>query len=129
MSATLLQRIKEHIVDDGGFLGGYGIRYYRWMDSDLNGSGSIALFRMSGLSGEVNRQVQFNDVSLYLLADPDQVKQADDDLLAVLQYLRANPETTGAFNIFPEGSFTGPSYLQNNRAMFEMVLRTGTEDH
>lgn len=129
MSATLLQRIKAHIVDDGGLLGSYALRYYRWLDSDLNGGGEVLLFRMTGSQGTINRHVQFPDVSLFLLAGKAAVKAADDDMLSVLQYLRANPATTGAFNVFPLGTYTGPSYLQNGRALFEMVLRTGTTDH
>ena len=129
MSTTLLERIKTHIVDDGLLLSGYGVRYYRWLDNDLNGAGGIVLFRMTGTQGTINRHVQFPDVSLYLLADRTDVTQADNDMLAVLQYLRANPATSGAFNVFPIGTFTGPNYLQNGRALFEMVLRTGTEDH
>jgi len=129
MSDVLLQRVKGHIIDDGGLLSAYALRYYRWTDTDLDGSGGVALFRMSGPTGTINRHVQFLDVSLRLLADPADVTQADADMLAVLRYLRANPTVTGAFNMFPLGSFTGPSFLQNGRALFEMVIRTGTEDH
>jgi hypothetical protein len=129
MSATLLQRVKNHIIDDGGLLSDYSLRYYRWTDADLNGSGSVALFRMTGTQGLIQTPAQFIDVSLHLLADPDAVKTADDDMLEVLQYLRADYSDTGVFNMFPPFGYTGPSYLQNNRALFEMVIRCGVEDH
>lgn len=129
MSATLLQRVKDHIVDDGGLLSGFAIKYYRWSDADLNGSGSVALFRMTGTSGSVQTPAQHLDVSLFLLADPDAVVAADAAMLAVLQYLRADFSDTGVFNMFPIGSYTGPTYLENGRAMFEMVIRCGVEDH
>jgi hypothetical protein len=129
MSRTLLQRVKTHIVDTGTLLSGYSVRYFKWQDTDLSGAGEIALFRTMGTEGQVNRHVQFPDVSLYLLASPANVGQADDDLLGVVQYLRANPSGTGAFNMFPAGTFTGPTYLENGRAIFELVIRTGTTDH
>ena len=129
MSATLLQRAKAHIIDDGGLLSGYALRYYRWSDSDLAGAGSVALFRMTGTTGSVQTPAQFLDVSLFLLADPQGVKTADDDMLGVLQYLRANYEDTGVFNFFPLAGYTGPVFLENGRGMFEMVIRCGVEDH
>jgi len=89
MSRTLLQRVKAHIVDDGALLSGYAIRYFRWTDTDLSGAGEIALFRTSGTAGQVNRQVQFVDVSLLLMASPANVGAADDAMLGVIQYLRS----------------------------------------
>ena len=129
MSRTLLQRVKAHIVDDGSLLSGYAVRYYRWTDTDLSGGGEVALFRITGTEGQVNRHVQYPDVSLFLMASPANVGAADDAMLGVIQYLRANHETAGAFNMFPVGTFTGPSYLENGRAIFELVIRTGTTDH
>jgi hypothetical protein len=110
-------------------LSGYAVRYYRWTDADLNGSGNVVLFRMTGTAGLVQTPAQTLDVSVFLLANPSAVKAADDAMLAVLQYLRANYTATGLFNVFPLNSYTGPEYLENNRAMFEMVVRCGVEDH
>lgn len=129
MSATLLQRLKGHIIDDGNLLSGYAVRYYRWTDADLNGAGNVVLFRMTGTTGIVQTPAQMADVSMFLLANESSVKSADDSMLAVLQYLRANYTTTGVFNFFPLNTYTGPDYLENNRAMFEMVVRCGVEDH
>lgn len=129
MSNSLLLKVKNHIVDDGGLLSGYAVKYYRWSDKDLNGSGSVALFRMTGTSGRVNHEVQLHDVSLFLLAAPALVTQADADMLAVLQYLRADYADTGVFAFHPLAGYTGPVYLENDRAMFEMVIRCGVEDH
>lgn len=129
MSSALLLRVKNHIVDDGGLLGAYSVRYYRWTDRDLNGTGSVALFRMTGTGGPANHEAQQHDVSLFLLAKPALVTQADSDILAVLQYLRANYSDTGVFAFHPLQTYTGPTYLQNDRAMFELVIRCGVEDH
>lgn len=129
MSQTLLNRIKEHIIDDGGLLSGYGVRYYRWSDDDLNGNGSIVLFRMSSTNGPSAHVTQWPDVSIYLLADPASVVAADNDMLEVLQYLRADYETDDVFNMVPVGTYTGPMYLDNDRALFECVVRCGVEDH
>lgn len=131
MSRELLLRAKNHIVDDGSLLGDYAVRYYRWSDADLNGGGSVALFRSAGTIGVNNRVVQFPDISLLLLATPALVTQADDDMLAVLRYLRSSYTNTAGsvFNFFPLNSYTGPTYLDNGRAMFEMVIRCGVTDH
>lgn len=129
MSATLLQRLKTHIIDDGGLLSTYPVRYYQWTDADLGGAGAICLFRMTGTGGSVNSEAQHNDVSLFLLVTEELSKAADDDLLEVLQYLRANYSSTGVFNYFPVQTYTGPVELANGRRLFEMVIRCGTEDH
>lgn len=129
MSAELLQRIKTHIVDDGGLLSGFTVKYYRWSDDDLNGTGSVALFKTSGTYGPSGHVDQWPDVSLYLLADPDKTKAADDAMLAVVRYLRNNYTTDDVFNIHPVGGYTGPMYLANGRAMFELVMRCGVTDH
>ena len=129
MSDQLLQRTKTHIVDDGGLLADYSVRYYRWSDAELNGAGSIALFRMTGTGGAVNHEAQQQDVSLFLLTNPASVRQADADMLAVLQYLRADFSATGVFAFHPVQGYTGPVYLENGRAIFEMVIRCGVEDH
>jgi len=129
MSITLLNRVKNHIIDDGGLLSGYAVKYYRWSDDDLNGKGSVALFKMSGTNGGADSVVQWPDVSLYLLADPDAVVAADNAMLAVLRYLRGDYADTGVFNMVPIGTYAGPMYLDNGRAMFEMVVRCGVVDH
>ena len=129
MSAELLLRVKNHIADQGGLLAGYAKKYYRWSDADLKGSGGVALFRMTGTAGDVDHQAQQLDVSLFLLANPKLVTQADSDMLGVLRYLRANYKSSGAFQYRPLQSYTGPVYLENGRTMFEMVIRCGVEDH
>lgn len=129
MSSTLLQRVSAHIITDGGLLSDYALRYYRWTDADLNGAGKVALFRMPGSAGRVNRQAQFPDVELSLLADSDDAVATDAAMLGVLQYLRANFSTAGAFNLFPVDTYSGPTYLANDRALFAMTIRAGTEDH
>lgn len=129
MSDALINRVRNHIVDDGGLLSSYEVKYYRWSDRDLQGSANVALFRMSGTSGRSDPEAQQHDVSLLLMRDKSSSRTADADMLSVLQYLRANFETTGVFAMSPLGAYTGPSFLENDRAIFEMVIRCGTEDH
>jgi hypothetical protein len=129
MSSQLLLRVKNHIVDQGGLLTIYAKKYYRWSDADLKGSGGVALFRITGTAGRTDAQAQQIDVSLFLLADPKLVTQADSDMLGVLRYLRANYSDSDAFQYRPLQSYTGPVYMENGRAMFEMVIRCGVEDH
>lgn len=128
MSATLLQAIKAHIIDDGELLDGYAVRYYRWRDSDLAGTLPVVLFRRSGTGGTSDHEVQFPDVSIQIVVDPAAVVTGDSDMTAVVRYCRANYTTSGVFNIQPLGEMTGPTYLQNGRAMFEIVLRCGVTE-
>jgi hypothetical protein len=129
MSTELLERVKQHIIDDGGLLGAYAVKKYKWSDADLAGSASIALFRMSGTGGRSDHQQQQPDVSLFLLASPALKVQADNDMLAVLRYLRADFSSANVFAFYPLQSYKGPSDLENGRVIFEMVIRCGVEDH
>lgn len=129
MSAVLLQRVKKHIIDDGGFFSEHRLKYYKWTDADLNGTGQVVLLRMTGTSGLVSTPAQFHDVSLFALSGPSSVLATDNTMLEVLRYLREDFADTGVFNMFPIGGYTGPSYLENDRAMFEIVIRCGVEDH
>ena len=128
MSITLLERVRDHL-NDGGLLDDYSLRFYRWSDQDLNGSGQLILLRMPGTSGDGAHVIQRPDVSIIMLCDPDQVRSGDLRMLDILQYLRANFSSEGVFNMWPVGPYTGPSYLQNNRATFELVVRCMTTDH
>lgn len=128
MSATLMERLEQHLQADN-LLDGYSVRFYRWSDQDLRGSGQVILFRMPGTSGDSAHVIQRPDVSIQILCDPSQVKNGDDRMLAILRYIRANFQTNGVVNMWPIGPYTGPVYLENNRAMFELVVRCVTEDH
>ena len=128
MSITLLERFRAHL-DAGDMLDGYDVRFYRWSDQDLNGSGQLVLFRMPGTEGDGAHVIQRPDMEISILCDPSQVKTGDERMLAIVQYLRANFTTTGIINLWPVGAYTGPTYLQNNRALFRLVVRAVTSDH
>ena len=132
MSVQLMQRLRTHL-DAGNLLDGYQVRYYRWSDQDLNGDGQLILFRMPGTEGAGAHVTQSPDVSIIMLCDPSQVKSGDDRMLQILQYLRSDFELDNTFgrifNAVPFGVYTGPTYLQNNRATFELVVRCMTTDH
>jgi len=115
MSRQLLLRAKQHIVDDGGLLASYTVKYYRWSDKDLNGSASIALFRMTGTGGPANHEAQQQDVSLFLLATPRLVTQADNNMLSVLQYLRANFSATSVYAFHPLQGYVRNGYSMRSR--------------
>ena len=132
MSLQLLQRLSQHL-DDADLLSGYEVRYYRWSDQDLNGSGQIILFRMPGTSGDGAHVIQRPDIEITILCDPDKVTEGDERMLAILQYLRENFNVDNQFgrmfSLWPVGPYSGPTYLQNNRALFALVVRAVTEDH
>lgn len=129
MSLQLLQTVKTHLIDYGGFLAGYSALYYTWRDSSLRGDGNVVVFRMTGSTGIITRHVQFLDVSVLLLVRPANVTTADAELRRILEFLRDDFEAMDSFNITPLGSYAGPTFLQNNRALFEMILRCGVTDH
>ncbi len=132
MSISLLQRMRSHL-DAGSLLDGYQVRFYQWSDQDLSGDGQVIVFRMTGTGGLGAHIIQSPDISIQMLCSPAQVKSGDERMLQILQYLRANFETDGpfgeVFNMWPVGSVTGPTYLQNKRARFELVVRCMVNDH
>ena len=127
MSYHLLKDFYDHIAP---MLAGYKIRYYRWLDEDLNGKGKVALFRMSGSQGVSNFLVQYPDISFSLLADANAVVEADQLLLEIKRFLRSDAGfTSAAIENFEPLTQIGPTYLQNGRARFELVVRCMVEDH
>lgn len=132
MSVQLLQRLSQHL-NDAGLLAGYQVKYYRWSDQDLNGSGQLILFRMPGTSGDGAHVIQRPDIEINMLCDPKKVTAGDKRMLAILQHLRENFDVDNQFgqmfSLWPTGPYSGPTYLQNNRALFRLVVRAVTEDH
>ena len=58
------------------------------------------------------------------------MRDADATMLAIVRYLRSEAGFTGAtVENFEPLSQTGPAYLQNGRARFELVVRCMVEDH
>ena len=129
MSYELLQRVKTHIVNDGGLLSDYTVRYGKWSDQDFKGNGKVVLFSMQGTSGETNSVVQYPDVMLTLLSAVRSSRATSQDMLAVVRYLRVNFSVSDVFNMFPQESVSGPITLTNGRSMFELIIRCGVEDH
>lgn len=128
MSDVLLQRVSGHL-DDANLLDGYAVRYYRWSDVDLNGETDCILFRMAGTAGRSDSAAQAPHVSIQMLCNPDTVTDGDAAMLAILQHFRTSYSATGVANFFPIGPILGPSYLQNNRARFELTVSCLVEDH
>lgn len=128
MSDDLLRRVSSHL-DSGDLLEGYVVRYFRWTDADLNGAGGVILFRMAGTAGRSDSVAQTPHVSIQMLCDPDAVVAGDARMLAMLRYLRENYSSADVRNMFPVGPVLGPSYLENNRARFEITVSCLVEDH
>ena len=127
MSDILLNRVKDHIA---ALLTGYTIRFYRWTDADLQGGGDVVLFRMAGTGGASDYQIQYPDVSVQMICAPDRVRDGDAVMLSVLRFLRSDAGfTSGDVEGFEPLSMTGPAYLENGRARFELVVRCLVEDH
>lgn len=127
MSDVLLNRVKDHIA---ALLTGYTIRFYRWTDADLQGGGDVVLFRMAGTAGVSDHQIQYPDVSVQMICAPDRVRAGDAVMLSVLRFLRSDAGfTSDDVENFEPLRLTGPAYLENGRARFELVVRCLVEDH
>lgn len=128
MSVTLLQHMRDHL-DAANLLDGYTVNFYRFSDQDLNGDGDVIVFRMTGTEGTGAHVIQRPDISIQMLCNPARVVDGDNRMLQILRYIRANFTATDIFNMWPIGVYTGPTYLQNNRARFELVVRCMTENY
>jgi len=127
MSDVLLQRVHAHIAP---LLTGYAIRFYRWTDEDLQGAGQVVLFRMAGTAGPSDYQIQYPDVSVQMVCNADAVRVGDAVMLSVLRFLRSDAGfTSETVEGFEPLAMSGPAYLQNGRARFELVVRCLVEDH
>lgn len=127
MSVELLTRVKNHIAH---LLTGYQIRYFCWTDADRNGAGGVVLFSMSGGGGTSSHLLQSKYVSVQMICDPDAIQAGDAVMLDVVRYLRSEDGFTGADAVGYEPLATsGPVYLDNGRARFELVIRCLVEDH
>lgn len=129
MSANLLQELRQHITHL--IPEGWIVRYYRWNDDDIHGRGNIILFRMSGTGGFADWHIQYPDVSIMLLTNPDGVRSGDALMLSITQFLRSEEGflSQTVLNYEPLLPVTGPSYLENERARFEMSIRCLVTDH
>ena len=127
MIDVLLERVSAHIAS---LITGFSVRYYHWSDADLNGQGGVVLLRMSGTGGASDHLVQYRDVSIQIICDPDKVRDADATMLSIVRFLRSvDGFTSATVENFEPLSQTGPAYLQNGRARFELVVRCMVEDH
>ncbi len=104
MSATLLQRVSDHLAL-GGLLDGYKIRFFRWTDD--NAKEPTALFRLAGTQGALTDfSVQYPDVTLTLIGTRKSAMDDSERCRAIYQYLREHYQFVD-YNwegIYPEGS-------------------------
>ena len=128
MSEALLRRVSAHL-QPSGLLSGYTVKYHRWTDEDVASGGEVIVFRMGPSQGSTSHVVQRNDVEINMLCSPGASDEGNSRMLAIVQYLRDNYEGAGVFNIVPVGSFVGPTFLQNKRTVYELLVTCMTEDH
>lgn len=128
MSVSLLQALWAHISP---VVPGYSVRYFRWTDLDLSGSGNVFLIRMNGTAGESDEVAQLPDISLQLITTADATVAGSNAMDSVMSFLRSEAGYTSedVAGFIPVGPVVGPNYLANDRARFELVVRCLTEDH
>lgn len=128
MSLELLRRVSGHLQPTG-LLSGYSVKYHRWSDEDVAGGGEVIVFRMGPSVGSTSHVIQSNNVEINMLCSPGMSDEGNARMLQITQYLRDNYEDNGVFNIVPVGSFVGPTFLQNKRVTYELLVTCMTEDH
>ena len=127
MSATLLQRVSDHL-DKGNLLDGYDVHYFRWTDD--NGKAPTILFRMAGSQGALSDfSVQYPDVQVTLIGAPTTAVSDSERCREILQYVRENFEIDGGLNIEPLTAMSGPFQLENGRPWFQIDFRLIVSDH
>lgn len=119
MSATLLQAMSTYLASE---INGYTVKYYKWTDQDLAGSGEFVVFRMVQ-SGNSNNLISRPVMLIQVVANPATVTAADAVIHNVHDALLANDAPTGMVKVNPVGRPMGPYYLENGRAVFELNVR------
>tara|TARA_Y100000593_G_scaffold90839_2_gene178163 strand:+ start:1589 stop:1972 length:384 start_codon:yes stop_codon:yes gene_type:complete len=127
MSATLLQRVSDHLAL-GSLTDGYAVKYFRW--TDASDSGPTMLFRMAGTEGALSDfSVQYPDVQVTIIATPQTAVSASERCREILQYVRENYLIDGGLNIEPITSMSGPFELSDGRPWFQLEFRVIVDDH
>lgn len=127
MSATLLQRVSDHI-DAGNLLDGYRIQYFRW--TDANSEEPTILFRLAGSQGALTDfSLQYPDVQAVLIGSVATVVADSERCREICQYCRENYKIYGGLNIEPLSAISGPFYLQDGRPWFQLDFRVIVSDH
>lgn len=127
MSATLLQRVSDHLAG-GNMLDGYTVRYFRWTDD--NESEPTILFRMAGSQGALTDfSLQYLDVQVTIIGTPSTVVLDSERCREIYQYCRENYQIDGGLNIEPLTAVSGPFYLEDGRPWFQLDFRVIVSDH
>lgn len=126
MSAVLLNRVKDY-VDSANLLAGYEVKFFQWTDADVAGNTPFVLFRQSG-TGNSDMLVQQINVSIILVATPTTALSADERAQAIARLFRVAGSHDGLVRFDTQGGKMGPSYLENGRPVFEIVVRVYAED-
>jgi hypothetical protein len=114
-----LAQLSAHVAD---LTEGYAVRFHRWTDAEMNGTGQVVLFRLSG-TGPSDFIIDAPDVLVRLLCSPSQVETGRALMKRIQRRLFTEFSGQGAFLFLPLGAVIGPMYLQNDRAMFDLNVR------
>ena len=128
MSASLLEKVAQHLTD-AGLLTGLAVKYYRWTDADERGSANFIVFRMSGTAGARDATLQQPDVRILLCATAKEVKAGNDKADAIFSNFAGTTTIAGVVKFEPLATVIGPMYLDNGRAVFEINVRCFVQDH
>ena len=123
MTATLLNLVVNHLRAAPDLLAGYTPRYFRWTDAELKGGGGYALFRSAG-TGRSDYTVLKTDVSIRLIDDAANAVAIMDAMEAIRGRFFERFNGVGVFHFQPMTEVLGPSYLQNDRVIADLTVRT-----
>lgn len=126
MSATLIGRLETYL-NAASLLTGYAVKYFRWLDADVNNTTPFIMLRQSG-AGNSDINMQETRLTITLVATPITAIDADTRMQSILRYLRGTVQTTGVTRFDPVGTVVGPMYLENDRPVFQLTVACYTED-
>lgn len=113
----------------GNLLDGYDVKYFRWTDSDEEGSQPFVMLRFPGSGGPSDVILQQFDVLLVLVQTPTGAVTGHDDMSAILARIREGGAENTVTRFEPLGSVAGPQYLENGRPVWTLNIRCYTEDY
>lgn len=119
MSLADINYVRKQIND---LIVGYEVRYFRWTDADLKGSGNVVCFRTdTSLGGDFLERRTL--VGIQMLTDPRRVTDGFQVMQNIIDRIYQIPYSWWVDHFQPMSDVIGPTYLANDRARFECQIR------
>lgn len=127
MSIVVLERISGFLQDQG-LIDGFGVKYYRWMSSDVGSSGNFIVLRSEAGSGQSDVYLQRIPVRMILVGEANDIVGLDTLTRSIQRLLRTGAKPDGIVKLEPTSEPVGPMFLENDRPVFEINFTAYTTD-